>query len=114
MGTGPGYLSREILLRTTAEIVGADINPAMLDIASKTLSGIPVDRWSLRIADVHRLPFLSGSFDLVVSYSCFHHWENPVAALKECKRVLAPNGRLVLFDTIRASNARTLESSPDM
>lgn len=101
LGTGPGYLSQEILLRSNADIVALDNNPAMLELARKNLEVISLNRWNVELGDVHSLPFHDSSFDMVVSYSCFHHWNDPLQALIECKRILNPRGKLFLFDTIR-------------
>ncbi len=44
------------------------------------------------------LPFDAGRFDAVVSSSAFHYVNDPEAALSEMRRVLRPNGRLVITD----------------
>jgi SAM-dependent methyltransferase len=56
---------------------------------------------------VEVLPFPEGSFDLVVSTTSFDHWADQRAGLRECARVLAPGGWLVLTAVIiRAVTAR--------
>jgi SAM-dependent methyltransferase len=50
-------------------------------------------------ADVRRLPFADGMFDLIVSNSTldhFSHWDDLVAAVRELYRVLKPGGTLLL------------------
>lgn len=44
--------------------------------------------------DMHDMPFPDGSFDLVVHSDTLEHVEQPVRALAECRRVLAPGGAL--------------------
>jgi SAM-dependent methyltransferase len=44
--------------------------------------------------DMHALPYKAGQFDLVIHSDTLEHVPNPVAALKECRRVLRPTGRL--------------------
>jgi SAM-dependent methyltransferase len=42
--------------------------------------------------DMRRLPYDSGSFDLVIHSDTLEHVPDPVTALAECRRVLAPGG----------------------
>jgi ubiquinone/menaquinone biosynthesis C-methylase UbiE len=44
------------------------------------------------------LPGPDGAFDLVVTITSFDHWADQEAGLRECARVMAPGGRLVLVD----------------
>jgi SAM-dependent methyltransferase len=74
--------------------VGGDIALPMLQVAARKLGS----RNLLAAADVQLLPFVPGSFDLVVSTSSFHYWSNPIGALREIRRVLRPGGRLVITD----------------
>jgi len=46
-------------------------------------------------ADAARLPFASGSFDLVTALDALEHVEDDAAALRECLRVLRPGGALL-------------------
>jgi ubiquinone/menaquinone biosynthesis C-methylase UbiE len=54
------------------------------------------------VGDVGRLPYRDGSVDLVVSTLSQHHWPDPAAALAELSRVLAPGGRIWIYDLRRA------------
>lgn len=44
--------------------------------------------------DMMALPFDDGSFDLVIHSDTLEHVPDPVAGLRECRRVLSPRGRL--------------------
>ncbi len=61
--------------------------------------------------DAERLPIAPTAVDVLVSTSAFHYLHDVPAALKECRRVLRPGGRLVLTDwcadylTVRALSA---------
>lgn len=50
--------------------------------------------FEIRKADVLNLPFPDNSFDAVTCQTVLIHLENPLAALREMKRVLRPNGIL--------------------
>ncbi|WP_206923012.1 class I SAM-dependent methyltransferase [Alicyclobacillus suci] len=100
MGTGPGYLTGELLSRIEGPIHALDINPAMHEIAYEYISTLDHrKRVIFDQADIHDLPYGSDFVDLIVSYSCYHHWENPVRAIRECYRVLKPGGKLFVIDT---------------
>jgi ubiquinone/menaquinone biosynthesis C-methylase UbiE len=94
---GTGEFERLVLTQEpTQEIVGVDISEKMLAIARQKLHAYP--NVSFHTAPASALPFCDNSFDLVVSASSFHYFENPVAALVEMKRVLKPNGRVIILD----------------
>lgn len=101
IGCGPGYLAAKMAgeLRET-EIVGLDINPHMIGLAKGNRSRLSVD-YVLVLGDVSALPFASGSANAVVTSLSLHHWMDPSAAFAEIYRVLAPGGRLVVFDPRR-------------
>lgn len=44
--------------------------------------------------DLHELAYPDGAFDLIIHSDTLEHVERPVRALEECRRVLAPAGRL--------------------
>ena len=52
----------------------------------------------VRRGAAERLPVPDGWATLVVSINAFHHWEDRRRGLAEVRRVLAPEGRLVLVD----------------
>lgn len=117
LGVGPGYLSVHLAKLGVERIHGVDINPRMLDLVQRNIGelGAGTSKIELSLQDAHQLAFDSHTFDLVVSYSCYHHWTSPVAVLKECTRVLRSNGSLILVDTHRhvVDPANILKTSID-
>jgi ubiquinone/menaquinone biosynthesis C-methylase UbiE len=77
-------------------MVGVDISEKMLAIAQQKLQAYPNVKLSL--ASAVDLPFADQSFDVIVSASAFHYFENPAIALAEMKRVLKPNGKIIILD----------------
>jgi ubiquinone/menaquinone biosynthesis C-methylase UbiE len=47
------------------------------------------------------IPTTTGTFDLVLTVGALHSWTDPEAVLREIRRVLAPDGRIVIVDTRR-------------
>ena len=74
--------------------VAADISPDMLARTERVARERGVeDQVELRDADVGRLPFDDGEFDLVQSFAGLHCFPNPRKAVLEIARVLKPGAR---------------------
>src|ERR1041385_2986890 len=54
--------------------------------------------WLDLVCDGYELPFADGSLSHLILFDVFHHLEAPNAFLKEARRVLMPEGRLILFE----------------
>jgi SAM-dependent methyltransferase len=54
--------------------------------------------WLDLVCDAYEMPFAAGSVSHLVLFDVFHHLEAPNAFLKEARRVLAPGGRIILFE----------------
>jgi len=95
VGAGTGllldHLRRE---RPAARLVGADLSPGMLGVARERLSHAV----ALVGGDAESLPFRAARFDIVISSSSLHYWQDPAAELRELARVLRPGGHLVVTD----------------
>jgi ubiquinone/menaquinone biosynthesis C-methylase UbiE len=64
-------------------------------------------------AAAEQLPFDDGSFDTVVATLVFCTVSDPGAALRETRRVLAPGGRLLFIEHVRAAPDSRLERWQD-
>jgi ubiquinone/menaquinone biosynthesis C-methylase UbiE len=97
VGCGTGYLLRRLAAsyRSGRGLLGVDPAPSMIEEARR---GTDDERLRFLPAVAERLPFRDACFDLVVSTTSFDHWSDQRAGLRECARVLAPGGRLVLVD----------------
>ncbi len=95
-GAGTGQISAA-LLSTGANVTGADISPAMLQIAKDRCSAFPGFRPVE--ADLCRLPFADSSFDLITTRWVLEFIPGWRTALQEMRRVLRPGGELVIIFT---------------
>ncbi len=95
-GCGTGFLSFELASRGH-RVTGIDFAPAMLAEARRKAAERGV---SIRFeeGDAEQLPFVPGSFDLVVSRHVLWTLPHPEAAIDEWIRVLRPGGRLAVID----------------
>lgn len=69
-------------------MVGIDLSGKLLDIARQKWQPFP--QVTFQPACALALPFADQTFDVVVSVSAFHYFDDPMRALGEMKRVLKP------------------------
>jgi ubiquinone/menaquinone biosynthesis C-methylase UbiE len=94
---GPGLLACAFA-KVTKHATGIDMTPAMLEQARKTQQEQGLTNVSWEQGDVYSLPFPDVHFSIVSSRFVFHHLQNPLAALKEMKRVCKHGGKIVVAD----------------
>ncbi|HYW92467.1 MAG TPA: class I SAM-dependent methyltransferase [Gammaproteobacteria bacterium] len=81
VGTGSALFAERFATRDLA-VAGSDVNPAMLEAARQYLPEA-----EFREAPAEALPWPDGSFDLVFLGHVLHETDDPVAALREARRV---------------------------
>lgn len=93
------------------QIVGIDLARSMLDVGKKNLeySGLQ-HHIKLELVDAKQLPYPEAHFDMVVSNSLVHHLPDPLPFLVELKRVLKPNGAILLRDLLRPDSQESLDA----
>jgi 2-polyprenyl-6-hydroxyphenyl methylase/3-demethylubiquinone-9 3-methyltransferase len=94
LGCGAGLLAPHVAPLGYRH-VGIDLVPTSLELAVE--HGVTAAR-----ADVHRIPLLDGSVDVVSAGEILEHVPDPSTVLSEAGRILRPGGLLVL-DTINAT-----------
>lgn len=95
---GPGLLACAFA-RVSRLVVGLDMTPAMLEQARKEQQQRGLANVSWQKGDVYALPYPDAHFSIVSSRFAFHHFLEPLKALREMKRVCKPGGRVVVADS---------------
>ena len=101
LGCGTGVLTRMIADHLDAEAggvsIGIDAAARMIQVARKKREN---ETCRFEVAAAENLPFEDGAFDAVVSSLFFHHVDLDLKAkaLSEARRVLRPQGKLVIAD----------------
>ena len=85
-------------------LTGIDLSPEMLAEAEKA-AGLLGRTVELKVGDAQELPFPDAAFDTVVCTYALCSVPDEVRAIAEMRRVLKPDGRLILVDHVRSTFA---------
>lgn len=108
IGCGTGFLTGELLTRSSAELIALDIALPMLHTARLKLARSA--RVSYVCADAEALPFQSQCVSTVVSNLALQWCRRPEVVFADIGRVLKPNGQL-LFSTFGESTLCELKNA---
>jgi len=100
---GPGLLACAFA-RVARHVTGIDLTPAMLEQARALQRQQGLENLTWQEGDVLPLPYADRSFSIVSSRFAFHHFFDPLAVLKEMRRVCRPGGRVVVADSAPAAD----------
>ncbi len=103
---GPGVLT-PVLSQRARFVVGVDATAEVLRIGRERHDQITNAAFVQGLVD--RLPFAAACFDAIVLRLALHHFERPVEALKEVRRLIRPHGRVVVLDILTSRDAGTAE-----
>lgn len=91
-GCGMAYGAAMLAQAGAAAVTGVDVAGAVLDAVREEMPpGV-----ELHQADVGDLPFADGAFELITCFEVIEHVPDPLAVLGELRRVLAPDGVLLI------------------
>ncbi len=99
---GPGLLTCAFA-RNVRHATGIDLTPAMLDQAREVQKQQGLSNLTWDQGDVLPLPYPDASFSIVSARFAFHHFLDPLAVLKEMRRVCRKGGRIVVADSAPAA-----------
>jgi ubiquinone/menaquinone biosynthesis C-methylase UbiE len=101
VGSGLGILAQDVAGTTKPSLtVGVELSSEQLARAPR-----PSARLAFVQADAHRLPFASGTFEVVYTRYLLEHVHDPRAVLGEIRRVLVPGGGVYLQENNILINA---------
>jgi len=102
---GAGWVSH-YLTKLGYEMTGIDISADLLDYARRRMKGDPwvgvgperIDGMFL-LVDIELEPVpMDGHFDAAILESCFHHFHDPIAAMRHVAASLKPDGLVFLIE----------------
>lgn len=82
------------------DVEAVDELPDMLTEGQRLAAELGLVNVAFSLVDLYALPYDEGRFSLVVCRDAFHLLPEPVAALRELRRVTSSRGRLVLVDAV--------------
>ena len=97
IGIGGGALMKE-MLKSGCRAAAIDHSVDMVRLASEeNRDAIAEGRLTIQQTDAEHLPFADGTFTRAVMTGVLGHLPDPVATLREIRRVLATDGRLIVL-----------------
>jgi ubiquinone/menaquinone biosynthesis C-methylase UbiE len=106
VGCGPGTITLDLAARVApGAVLGIDRSADVVSQADALARRRDVRNARFATGDVYALDVPDGSFDVAHAHQVLQHLRNPVAALRELRRVLRPGGTLAVRDSDYAAFA---------
>ncbi len=98
IGCGTGRALGQIAMRVNGrdEFYGVDLSAGMLDRAREHFKG--ADNFHFIKANSESIPLDNDFFDVIICTNSFHHYLDPVQALKEMRRLVNVGGKIFILD----------------
>ena len=99
IGCGPGTITIDFAKRIRkGTVLGIDISDEIINKARIASEEFDFDNCSFDTGDTYHLDFADNTFDIVHAHQLLQHLTDPIAAIKEMKRVVRPGGVVALRD----------------
>ncbi|MCK4981025.1 MAG: class I SAM-dependent methyltransferase [Candidatus Delongbacteria bacterium] len=110
-GCGYGRMGIELLklLPAGSSYTGIDISEKLINTAKKIFSDLSL-QGDFYVGDAREVPFKDNLFDIALSYTVLMHIADPMKALKEMKRVVKDNGKVITCDATRMAYSTLIYS----
>jgi SAM-dependent methyltransferase len=100
VGCGPGTITGDLAsLVTPGRVTALETSEAALDLARAEIARRGSENVAFAVGDVHALDFPDDTFDVVHAHQVLQHVGDPVAALREMRRVAKPGGVVAVRDS---------------
>ncbi|MBI2150079.1 MAG: class I SAM-dependent methyltransferase [Acidobacteria bacterium] len=104
VGTRAGLIPLKILWQNeNFYAIGMDRSGAMIERARETAGAWGLERAFFQVGDARQMRLKTAYFDMVISDSTLHCFDNPLSVLSEINRVLKPKGALLIRELRRPS-----------
>ena len=100
---GPGIVAEAIAPRVR-RVAGIDATAEMIRLANERFQKAGLGNGSFTVASAEALPFGPARFSQVVTRLSFHHFTDVPVVLAEIRRVLRPQGRLIVADIVSSED----------
>jgi SAM-dependent methyltransferase len=99
VGAGPGTITADLANRVApGRVTALEVSAAALDLTRAEIALRGLTTVDFAVGDVHRLDFPDDTFDVVHAHQVLQHVGDPVAALREMRRVTKPGGVVAARD----------------
>jgi len=99
-GSGPGSITCDLAeVVVPGGVVGLDVQPSLVDRACVLASEHGLGNVRIEVGSIDALPSPDGTFDACLVHKVPVHLGEPLAALREVRRVLKPGGLVGIRDT---------------
>ena len=100
VGSGPGTITADLAARVApGRVTALEVSDEVADLTRAELDRQDVRHATVRVGDIHDLPFADGSFDVAHAHQVLQHVADPVQALRELARVTRPGGLVAVRDS---------------
>lgn len=103
LGCGGGHVSYQVA-PLVDQVIAYDLTPSMVELVAQQALQKGFDHVMAVQGAAEVLPFADQSFGCVISRYSAHHWQNVAQAMAEIRRVLAPQGKVIMVDILGNSN----------
>ena len=100
VGAGPGTITADLAeLVAPGRVTALELTGAALELSRAEITRRGLTTVDFAVGDVHALDFPDASFDVVHAHQVLQHVGDPVAALREMRRVARPGGLVAVRDS---------------